>query len=323
MKTWSARPSASNPASASARTRSRTTWPSSTAWSPAPSCHAHDEEGFQLDSVADAARAAVQASASLAQLQLDNAAANADLAITQAANSAYGLINADDLSAAARIGTVVDSLVAGHLGAYKRRHQGHRHRSRRGHDEAQRIPQQRRHRLCGRGAADDRRAQRDRAAPHSQVGRDGLRAGRVAGQGKDQGLDQVAATPASASLGCGFRESLEGRARDRQRRRPRGRRQDHQRRPQAVEGPGQGRSRRPGSHRRQPAAANSMHSSAARAAACSARPALHWAARVARRRAPSMACSAPAAPRCRDIARAAAPARGRRWSTPHRAAWRR
>ena len=79
---------------------------------------AHDNELETLRRAADRTEDAIDSSASFAQLQLEEASLAAGLAIEAAGRRAYGLINADDRTAANRIATVVRGLVSGHEGAY-------------------------------------------------------------------------------------------------------------------------------------------------------------------------------------------------------------
>ena len=79
---------------------------------------AHDNDLSAVDAAAERASAAVESAASFAELTLEGASQDTADAIAAAGRSAYGLINADDKTAAARIKAVVSGLVKGHQSAY-------------------------------------------------------------------------------------------------------------------------------------------------------------------------------------------------------------
>ncbi|MDO9505103.1 hypothetical protein [Hydrogenophaga sp.] len=79
---------------------------------------AHGTDLSMLDAAAARASASVESAASFAEQTLDAASQDTTEAIAAAGRSAYGLINADDTTAAARISTVVSGLVSGHQSAY-------------------------------------------------------------------------------------------------------------------------------------------------------------------------------------------------------------
>ncbi len=79
---------------------------------------AHDTDLSAVDAAAERASAHVESAAAFAELTLDGASQDTADAIAAAGRSAYGLINADDKTAAARISAVVSGLVSGHQAAY-------------------------------------------------------------------------------------------------------------------------------------------------------------------------------------------------------------
>lgn len=79
---------------------------------------AHDRDQGEVEQAAGQATGEVENAASLARMSLDQSSRQTALAISAAGRSAYGLIAAGETGAAARIGQVVTSLVAGHVSAY-------------------------------------------------------------------------------------------------------------------------------------------------------------------------------------------------------------
>lgn len=78
----------------------------------------HERDQRAVDQAEMRAVTEVENAASFAQMSLQSASFDAAAAIEAAGRGAYGLINADDTTAAQRIGEVVSGLVSGHVAAY-------------------------------------------------------------------------------------------------------------------------------------------------------------------------------------------------------------